>query len=639
MDDREKRQRLNELRELIDKKKKEKDYYKAMQLAYKLILNGTYGAFANKHFVCSNADIANAITAHGRDIIQYMMESIEKYFYNNWNLDTESHNLLGIEYIGEENGKFASYTKNFRMLEWSHSSLENLLNHKNIILSELEETKFKHNNINILYTYKVWDFSNVQTLDPNPIWGKLEDRDKYDGKNQVIIYGDTDSISSLSTVYINNEQFTIEEWYNNNIKNGSAGVTLNGHESVKTSDKILNWSNENELYYANVKRIIRHKVSKEKWKLKTKTGKEIEITNDHSMIVFRNEQKIEIKPRDILKTDKILIIYNNMNNIEYFFDDIEYCERIGSFEDEYVYDIEVDDETHTFIANDILVHNSLYISFTPLMKSVGFDPLQDSLTVKKFILHLDLVFVKPLFNKFLNEYADKFYIKSLHDFELETISQSALFLKKKHYLSNIVFEDGVHYEPLSYFYPKGIEIIRSSTPPFVRRNIYRIINYLFGNPTQVNVYDVMKLVKQIRKEFELADIEDISMTTSCSNYDIKVLDDNKTMSCKLGAHFGVKAAAFHNYLLNKNSEYKTKYDMVKSGRIKYYYCKHSVNNVFGYLRSFHPTEIVEKEKVILDVDEQFDISFLSIVNKFITPLGLPEINKRLSVLSSIFKLN
>ena len=194
----------------------------------------------------------------------------------------------------------------------------------------------------------------------------------------------------------------------------------------------------------------------------------------------------------------------------------------------------------------------------------------------------------------------------------------------------------IHYESLSYFYPKGIEIIRSSTPPFVRKNVYRVINYIFGNPEKININDVLKIVKGLRKEFEMADIEDISMTTSCSNYNQKVLDDTISLETVKGAHFGVKAAAFHNYLLNKNSEYKTKYDFVKSGRIKYYYCKHPMADVFGYLRSFHPIEIVEKEKVIIDMDTQFEKSFLGIINKFIEPLGLPKINKRLSVLTSLF---
>lgn len=124
--------------------------------------------------------------------------------------------------------------------------------------------------------------------------------------DNVSIYADTDSCSYDSIIRTNNGSFKIEDWYNNNIKNGSAGETSKGHESVKTDDLILNYSDR--LYYAKVNRIIRHKVSKPKWKLKTKTGKEIIVTNDHSMIVFRNGVKIEVKPSQILKTDKILII-------------------------------------------------------------------------------------------------------------------------------------------------------------------------------------------------------------------------------------------------------------------------------------------------------------------------------------------
>ena len=49
------------------------------------------------------------------------------------------------------------------------------------------------------------------------------------------------------------------------------------------------------------------------------------------------------------------------------FEEIESCELVGNFNDEYVYDIEVNDDTHTFIANDMLVHNSLFVSFKPAM--------------------------------------------------------------------------------------------------------------------------------------------------------------------------------------------------------------------------------------------------------------------------------
>ncbi len=124
------------------------------------------------------------------------------------------------------------------------------------------------------------------------------------------VYIDTDSIQKEAKIKTDKGEFSVEEWYNINIKNGSGGETMTGHESVLTNDKILNF-NDSELYYANVKRIIRHKVKKDKWKLKTKSGKEIDVTGDHSLIVFRKGDKKIIKARDInILTDKILSIYN-----------------------------------------------------------------------------------------------------------------------------------------------------------------------------------------------------------------------------------------------------------------------------------------------------------------------------------------
>jgi hypothetical protein len=84
---------------------------------------------------------------------------------------------------------------------------------------------------------------------------------------------------------------------------------------------------------------------------------------------------------------------NKLEKIEYVFDEIEFCECIGMFEDEYVYDIEIDDETHTFIGNDILVHNSLYISYAPIMKSVGFEHIDDLEKGRNFILDFNEKFM------------------------------------------------------------------------------------------------------------------------------------------------------------------------------------------------------------------------------------------------------
>jgi DNA polymerase family B len=126
--------------------------------------------------------------------------------------------------------------------------------------------------------------------------------------NSLNVYQDTDSCHKDSMVNTSSGVKTIEQWYIENKINGSAGTTLTGHESVITNDTILNWSKNKNLYFADTKRIIRHKVTKAKWKIRTKSGKEIMITNDHSIIVFRNNRILELKPNQIIKTDKLLCI-------------------------------------------------------------------------------------------------------------------------------------------------------------------------------------------------------------------------------------------------------------------------------------------------------------------------------------------
>jgi uncharacterized membrane protein len=306
-----------------------------MQLGLKMVINGTYGAFAHPKFVVSNKHIANAITIHGRDVILYMLEHIENYFYNEWHLDKEIHKLLKETYIGIDDQQNVymlnykdeivhyseKYSEEFEEKtndEKEKSAILNLLKSWAIKPEKIEEIEHKTIDIDgkkIIIKYKrfVHDFEEVKPID-GTVTGDREKMDNYDTKfheEDIIVYGDTDSVLNTTTIKTNIGEYSIEDLYNKNIQNGSAGTTLKGHESVNCTDKVLNWSEDKGLYYTQVKRIIRHKVSKTKWKLKTKSGKEIVVTNDHSMIVFRDGKKLEVKPSEILKTDKILTVFEN----------------------------------------------------------------------------------------------------------------------------------------------------------------------------------------------------------------------------------------------------------------------------------------------------------------------------------------
>jgi hypothetical protein len=238
------------------------------------------------------------------------------------------------------------------------------------------------------------------------------------------------------------------------------------------------------------------------------------------------------------------------------------------------------------------------------------------------------------FKKCLEEYAGSYGVKNREDFELERISESIINLAKKKYIQHIVYEDGIPYDRLTYIFPKGVELVRSSTPAFAREKIVEIVKYLFTHPDDFNIKDLLKLVKNLRKEFELADIDDISMQSSCSNYDSKVLEDKTKLEFVSGAHFAVKSAAYYNYLLHQNKSLQSKYENIKSGtKIKYYYCKNKkMNDMFAFIRGSYPIEFAPE----IDYDEQFMKSILSPINSIIEPLGMPEITKRLSVVLDIF---
>ena len=120
------------------------------------------------------------------------------------------------------------------------------------------------------------------------------------------IYQDTDSCVSITSIRTNNGTKTIEQLYNENIDKPMGG-TIVGHESVECDDLVLNYK-DGKLQFNKVKRVIRHKVTKKKWRLRSTSGKEVICTNDHSLVVFREGKKCIVKPYEIQRGDKILVI-------------------------------------------------------------------------------------------------------------------------------------------------------------------------------------------------------------------------------------------------------------------------------------------------------------------------------------------
>lgn len=172
-------------------------------------------------------------------------------------------------------------------------------------------TKTMWSNLENFFHHTLWERKDLQEQ-----FGFELDESKHEWylTQPVSIYSDTDSCSKNSLLLIKDNkniknQVSIESLYNESINNfGQYDITQNGQEIVKSDKYVLNYVN-GMIQYVPIKYIMRHKVSKEAFKIKTKSGKEIIVTGDHSCVVFRNGEQLTIKAKDINKdTDKILSI-------------------------------------------------------------------------------------------------------------------------------------------------------------------------------------------------------------------------------------------------------------------------------------------------------------------------------------------
>lgn len=240
-----------------------------------------------------------------------------------------------------------------------------------------------------------------------------------------------------------------------------------------------------------------------------------------------------------------------------------------------VFDIEVDDNTHTFIGNDILLHNSVYVSFDPLFKSMT-EESQKKFASDSEKLNFISNFAKGFLNEQNNEWCRSIYeprhAHSIHEFELESIQKAQMVYKKKKYIKGVVWMKGKTYDE-----PKlsaaGIELARSSTPIICREIMKELIrDMMFVYPTYEDIneytFHFNNLLAYNKDKFFRASIEEISNSVSVGNYTKYVIDDTEKFVVKPGCPVSVKSIAYFNYLAHKHGQDNL---ITKSGKIKYYF--------------------------------------------------------------------
>ena len=232
-------------------------------------------------------------------------------------------------------------------------------------------------------------------------------------------------------------------------------------------------------------------------------------------------------------------------------------------------------------------------------------------------------------------YAEKWGTDNYQDFEMETLSINGIFLGKKKYVTNIVYSDGVHSEPLTSIKTTGVEMVKGGTPSFVREKLIYLTKFIFSKGGSFELREFVQELKKIKTDFKAQEPENISVAVNLNNYEKFVLNDTTSLEVAKGCPIHVRASAYHNYLLN-STKYKDKYPLIGSGeKVRFYFVKvknPGDNNVFAYSQGTHPYEFAPP----IDFDQQFTKTILDPINRFIEVMGHNPISPNLFTINTLF---
>lgn len=316
---------------------------------------------------------------------------------------------------------------------------------------------------------------------------------------------------------------------------------------------------------------------------------------------------------------------------------IESVEQLEDFQDEYVYDIEVDD-THTFFGNDILVHNSIYVEFGRLTNYLN---IMDVQKATRFVVDTWNYGCGPYMNKCYDEYAKKYNCDvNLQNLELEKVADTAIMTSKKHYAMSECFkEPNIYLTPGDEVIYKGLELIQGSTPPFAKKCqdefIRYVMNWYATHTTTPEFDDIYGILKKFKDDFIKQNPEDICKGVSISDYDKFILDDKNSFVFGEHCPIHVKAAGIYNFIMNQpnNKKYKMKYEAIKTrDKVKFYKTTNPNYPVFGFVPGKYPLEFA----LPMDYNQQFEDLILTPLNRIIEILGYQPMTSDLCYVSSLF---
>lgn len=247
--------------------------------------------------------------------------------------------------------------------------------------------------------------------------------------------------------------------------------------------------------------------------------------------------------------------------------------------------------------------DSLYFTLDEIFKKYGVPKERAIKTIEKLTIDK----ITPIVNKFSEHCCDmmRSYQNKLN-FKLEVASDKAIWIGKKKYALRVHSSEGVTYDKPK-FKVKGLEMVRSSTPKFVREKLKDSLDLIFNSSEK----EIQKFVESVRAEFMNLPYEQVSFPRGANN--LQEYSDSKTIYKTNGCPIQVRGVLLYNHYL-REMKLDGVYPLIGEGeRIRFAYLK-KPNRIKENIIAFPAEGSIPKEFGIIDridYETQFDKTFLA----------------------------
>lgn len=416
-----------------------------------------------------------------------------------------------------------------------------------------------------------------------------------------------------------------------------------GYELIypkKTSPKTLTLAGK----WTSVVAVSRHKTSKHLISIEVDCcnnhrKKNVVVTTDHVCMIYDKDHFFENVNAKNLKIGNYVSIYDSKFEKE-FIGTISRIDDKG-IADDWVYDLEVEDSSHSFYANDILVHNSQFVNISCIAKHLvdtgvgsGKDISKwcgdDKLKLWKFVDDFVENEVNPYVQNLVKDYCHTEHSEVLR-YSLEYISACGIYEAKKHYATRKVISEGPELVDKIKF--SGIELKKASVPLKIKnvlKDIYEGI--ILHGWTEKNFSEY---INEVWKDFKKMTIDEISFWKGYS----ASREASGFLTMEKGATAISSASTYYNQIIEKLGLGK-KYDQILLGqKVRFCYVKPSNPYRISYI-AFPDGQWPKEFESIFEVDYEvmFDKLISGALKGFFTATKFSKIDPSKQIAFDVFDL-